>query len=123
MSKENKLVAVCCDPDMINGEIVKKFPTIEQFCNEYARPVKAVTETVVKREGNPIAYYGCSGAIVAAIQGALCYWYKLGNELNAEWGKWGTLTDFYMHKFQREHGLSPDGIAGANTYGKLFTII
>lgn len=65
----------------------------------------------------PYAQRGTKGPLAAAIQAALVEqnWYNL--EID---GDFGPLTEKALLDFQRKNDIEVDGIAGPQTYAKLF---
>lgn len=64
----------------------------------------------------PFAQRGTTGPLAAAVQAALCEcWYNLDID-----GEFGPLTENALRDFQRRNELEIDGVAGPETYAKLF---
>ena len=64
----------------------------------------------------PFAKRGSKGPLAAAVQAALCEcWYNLDID-----GEFGPLTENALRDFQRRNDLEIDGVAGPETYAKLF---
>lgn len=64
----------------------------------------------------PFAQRGTKGPLAAAVQAALCEcWYNLDID-----GEFGPLTENALRDFQRRNELEIDGVAGPETYAKLF---
>lgn len=64
----------------------------------------------------PFAQRGTKGPLAAAVQAALCEcWYNLDID-----GEFGPLTENALRDFQRRNDLEIDGVAGPETYAKLF---
>ena len=64
----------------------------------------------------PFSQRGTKGPLAAAVQAALCEcWYNLDID-----GEFGPLTENALRDFQRRNDLEIDGVAGPETYAKLF---
>ena len=64
----------------------------------------------------PYAKRGTKGPLAAAIQAALCeFWYNV--DVDADFGP---VTEAALKAFQENEHIEVDGIAGPETYAKLF---
>lgn len=81
------------------------------------RTANSEAPTIQPEEAAPvISQYGSKGAEVTKIQQRLKAWGYFDGPVT---GNYGTLTMEAVKKFQRAHGLNPDGVANAATLEKI----
>ena len=64
---------------------------------------------------------GMSGSDVTQLQKRIAGWVSYGENLSLD-GDFGPATEAALKRFQRGYGLSADGIAGSQTYSKIYAL-
>ncbi|TMW69887.1 L,D-transpeptidase family protein [Alteribacter natronophilus] len=87
-----------------------------QTRNALADTAKKTTPAEPKSSSSPVLKRGSSGKAVSDLQRALT---DKGYSTKGIDGKFGPATEAAVRNFQRANGLKVDGVAGAQTWGKL----
>lgn len=83
-----------------------------------AKPASGSSSSAGSTTGYRLLYWGCKGDAVKRLQQALLNaGYKQARTADGIYGQW---TYDAVRAFQKDHGLSVDGIAGKNTQNKLY---
>ena len=83
-----------------------------------AKPASGSSSSAGTTTGYRLLYWGCKGDAVKRLQQALLNaGYKQARTADGIYGQW---TYDAVRAFQKDHGLSVDGIAGKNTQNKLY---
>ena len=83
-----------------------------------AKPASGSSSSTGTTTGYRLLYWGCKGDAVKRLQQALLNaGYKQARTADGIYGQW---TYDAVRAFQKDHGLSVDGIAGKNTQNKLY---
>ncbi|MGH3646940.1 MAG: D-Ala-D-Ala carboxypeptidase family metallohydrolase [Micromonosporaceae bacterium] len=87
--------------------------------------VNVVTETPAQADAcytwGRVLKRGMSGSDVTQLQKRIAGWVSYGENLGLD-GQFGPATESALKRFQSGYGLSADGIAGSQTYSKLYAL-